>query len=61
MSTVTTGCDRCAFCDESKPNIRIGAPFRLYHIMSSSSFEAIISALIFTKSVPPSFKDKFFE
>eukprot|EP00957_Ditylum_brightwellii_P102144 7786785-Ditylum_brightwellii.AAC.1 len=60
MSTVAIGCDRHAFWDESEPNMWIGAPFRFNHIMASSRFEAIISALTFIKSAPPSFKGKFF-
>eukprot|EP00957_Ditylum_brightwellii_P140547 10707974-Ditylum_brightwellii.AAC.1 len=59
MSTVAAGCDHHAFWDDSEPNMWIGAPFRLKHIMSLSRFEAIISAFTFTKSAPPSFKDKF--
>eukprot|EP00957_Ditylum_brightwellii_P076518 5816006-Ditylum_brightwellii.AAC.1 len=58
MSAAATECDHNAFWGKNEPNTWIGAPSRLNHIMSSSRFEEIISTLTFTKSAPPSLKDK---
>ena len=60
LSTVD-GSDRRSFWSTKAINMYEGAPFQIQHFMSRTCFEAILSAIKYTKENPPAFVDHFWE